>query len=90
MTYYLLPQIEYTIKESNLKLTILQSESNACKKEYSLKKYLSKIKGLIDKHLKDWDVIKNILIHMNLYIQLFLVKKYLLVRLNLFLEHFLN
>ena len=59
MTYYLLPQIEYTIKESNLKLTILQSESNACKKEYSLKKYLSKIKGLIDKHLKDWDVIKK-------------------------------
>ena len=37
-------------------------------KECSLKKYLSKIKGLIDNHIKDWDNIKNILIHTNLYI----------------------
>jgi len=59
MTYYILPQIEYIIKDSNLKLTILPSESNVCRKEYSLKRYLSKIKGLIDKHLKDWDVIKK-------------------------------
>ena len=59
MTYYILPQIEYNIKDSNLKLTILQNDSQVCQKEYSLKKYLSKIKGLIDKHIDDWDVIKK-------------------------------
>jgi 23S rRNA U2552 (ribose-2'-O)-methylase RlmE/FtsJ len=59
MTYYILPQIEYNIKDSNLKLTILPSDSDICQKEYSLKKYLSKIKGLIDKHINDWDVIKK-------------------------------
>ena len=59
MTYYILPQIEYNIKDSNLKLTILQNDSQTCQKEYSLKKYLSKIKGLIDKHINEWDVIKK-------------------------------
>ena len=59
MTYYVLPQIEYNIKDSNLKLTILESNSEKCSKIYSLKKYLSKIKGLIDKHINDWDAIKK-------------------------------
>ena len=59
MTYYILPQIEYNIKDSNLKLTILKNDAQVCQKEYSLKKYLSKIKGLIDKHINDWDVIKK-------------------------------
>ena len=59
MTYYILPQIEYNIKDSNLKLTVLPSDSDICQKEYSLKKYLSKIKGLIDKHINDWDIIKK-------------------------------
>jgi len=59
MTYYILPQIEYNIKSSNLKLTILPSNAKECQKCYSLKKYLSKIKGLIDKHIHDWDSIKK-------------------------------
>ena len=34
MTYYILPQIEYNIKDSNLKLTVLPSDSDICQKEY--------------------------------------------------------
>ena len=57
MNYHILPQIEYNIKESNLKLILLEPDES--KKEYSLKKYLSKIKSLIDKHITDWDIIKK-------------------------------
>ena len=57
MTYYILPQIEYKIRDSNVKICF-----NIKKKEdkiYSLQKYLSKIKSLIDKHITDWDIIKK-------------------------------
>ena len=50
MTYFMLPQIEYDIRPSNLKLGF-KEQDNKCVKVTSLKKYLNKIKGLIDKHI---------------------------------------
>jgi len=58
MIYYVLPQIEFHIKNKNLKITFDKNKTNTTNK-YSLKKYLSKIKSLIDKHIKDWDNIKK-------------------------------
>ena len=58
MTYYILPQIEYTIRDSNLKLLFNEKDSTNLK-SYSLQKYSIKIKSLIDKHLNDWDQIKK-------------------------------
>ena len=58
MLYYVLPQIEFNIKNCNLKISVDSHKSNSTNK-YSLKKYLSKIKSLIDKHLKDWDNVKK-------------------------------
>ena len=58
MLYYVLPQIEFHIKNKNLNLKFNKNEETNTNK-YSLKKYLSKIKSLIDKHLKDWDNIKK-------------------------------
>jgi len=58
MIYYVLPQIEFHIKNKNLKITFNKNQTNTTNK-YSLKKYLSKIKSLIDKHIKDWDNIKK-------------------------------
>jgi len=58
MIYYTLPQINYNINASDLKLIINKKknyDNNLC----SLKKYLSKIKGLIDNHLLDWDNVKK-------------------------------
>ena len=46
MTYYILSQIEYHIRDSNIKLVF--DEKTKKDKIYSLKKYLSKIKSLID------------------------------------------
>ena len=54
MTYFMLPQIEYDIRPSNLKL-ICKEQGNNTGKITSLKKYLNKIKGLIDKHISSWD-----------------------------------
>ena len=51
MIYYVLPQIEFHIKNKNLKITFNKNQTNTTNK-YSLKKYLSKIKSLIDKHIK--------------------------------------
>ena len=50
MTYFTLPQIEYDIRPSNLKLVCKEIPDDK-KREISLKKYLNKIKGLIDKHI---------------------------------------
>jgi len=58
MTYYILPQIEYTIRDSNLKL-VFDEKINQSNNIYSLQRYLVKIKSLIDKHLNDWDQIKK-------------------------------
>lgn len=58
MIYYVLPQIEFNIKNKNLKLTFNNCE-DVNKNKYSLKNYLTKIKSLIDKHIKDWDNIKK-------------------------------
>ena len=58
MIYYVLPQIEFHVKNKNLKITFDKNKTNTTNK-YSLKKYLSKIKSLIDKHIKDWDNIKK-------------------------------
>lgn len=58
MIYYTLPQINYNINESDLKLKLNKKKdynNNSC----SLKKYLSKIKGLIDYHLLEWDNVKK-------------------------------
>ena len=54
MTYFILRQIEYDIRPSNLKL-ICKEENKIEIKVTSLKKYLNKIKGLIDKHILQWD-----------------------------------
>ena len=45
MTYFILPQIEYDIRPSNLKL-LCKSVHNKEDKVTSLKKYLNKIKGI--------------------------------------------
>tara|TARA_B100000073_G_scaffold348048_1_gene364757 strand:+ start:10729 stop:11934 length:1206 start_codon:yes stop_codon:yes gene_type:complete len=58
MIYYVLPQIEYHLKNKNLKITFNKNNENTTN-NYSLKKYLSKIKSLIDKHIKDWDNVKK-------------------------------
>ena len=57
MTYYTLPQIQYDIRPSNLKLVCKEISND--KKVISLKKYLNKIKGLIDKHISQWDNTKK-------------------------------
>ena len=54
MTYFMLPHIQYDIRPSNLKL-ICKEQGNETGKMSSLKKYLNKIKGLIDKHISNWD-----------------------------------
>jgi len=58
-----LPQIEINIKNKNLKLIIDNNNNNNNKSRntdrYSLKKYLCKIKSLIDKHIKEWDISKK-------------------------------
>ena len=54
MTYFMLPQIEYDIRPSNLKL-LCKEQNKEDVKITSLKKYLNKIKGLIDKHISQWD-----------------------------------
>ena len=59
MIYYVLPQIEFHIKNKNLKITFEKKSKTNTINKYSLKKYLSKIKSLIDKHIKDWDNIKK-------------------------------
>ena len=50
----MLPHIQYDIRPSNLKL-ICKEQGNNTGKITSLKKYLNKIKGLIDKHISHWD-----------------------------------
>lgn len=59
MTYFILPQIEYDIRPSNLKLLCKEISEDDGKLTISLKKYLNKIKGLIDKHLTQWDNTKK-------------------------------
>jgi len=58
MTYFMLPQIEYDIRPSNLKL-VCKEHIKCDTKIISLKKYLNKIKGLIDKHISLWDNTKK-------------------------------
>ena len=59
MTYFILPQIEYDIRPSNLKLLCKEISEDNGKLIISLKKYLNKIKGLIDKHISQWDNTKK-------------------------------
>ena len=59
MTYFILPQIEYDIRPSNLKLLCKEINDDDGKLIISLKKYLNKIKGLIDKHISQWDNTKK-------------------------------
>ena len=54
----MLPQIEYDIRPSNLKL-LCKEQKKSDNKIISLKKYLNKIKGLIDKHISQWDNTKK-------------------------------
>ena len=54
----MLPQIEYDIRPSNLKL-VCKEHIKSDVKIISLKKYLNKIKGLIDKHISQWDNTKK-------------------------------
>ena len=58
MTYYILPQIEYDINPNNLKLVFDNTDMEILINP-SLKKYISKIKCLISKHLHDWSNIKK-------------------------------
>ena len=60
VTYFQLPQIEYNIRPTNLKIEFEEKKTD----KYvfinpSLKRYQEKIKGLIDNHLNDWDNIKK-------------------------------
>ena len=48
MIYYVLPQIEFHIKNKNLKITFNKKNQTNTTNKYSLKKYLSKIKSLIE------------------------------------------
>jgi 23S rRNA U2552 (ribose-2'-O)-methylase RlmE/FtsJ len=80
MTYYILPQIEYNIRDSNIKL-VFSKKDQPNKNNYSLQKYLSKIKSLIDKHIQDWDQIKKYtnpyeFVHTTIPGQKFSVSKY--------------
>ena len=59
MTYFILPQIEYDIRPSHLKLLCKEITEDNVKLTISLKKYLNKIKGLIDKHITQWDNTKK-------------------------------
>ena len=59
MTYYMLPNIEYYIRDVNIKIAFNEKTKKEPKKIYSLQKYLSKIKSLIDKHITDWEIIKK-------------------------------
>jgi 23S rRNA U2552 (ribose-2'-O)-methylase RlmE/FtsJ len=59
MTYFILPQIEYDIRPSNLKLLCKEITEDDGKLTISLKKYLNNIKGLIDKHITQWDNAKK-------------------------------
>lgn len=59
MTYYMLPNIEYYIRDVNIKIAFNEKTIKEPKKIYSLQKYLSKIKSLIDKHIADWEIIKK-------------------------------
>ena len=54
----MLPQIEYDIRPSNLKL-VCKEHIKCDTKIISLKRYLNKIKGLIDKHISLWDNTKK-------------------------------
>ena len=55
----MLPHIQYDIRPSNLKLLCKEQGNNNTSKTSSLKKYLNKIKGLIDKHISQWDNTKK-------------------------------
>ena len=59
MTYFMLPHIQYDIRPSNLKLLCKEQGNNNTSKTSSLKKYLNRIKGLIDKHISQWDNTKK-------------------------------
>ena len=59
VTYFLLPQIEYNIRNSNLKIEFNEKKNQIIFINPSLKEYQGKIKGLIDDHLVDWDNIKK-------------------------------
>ena len=58
MTYFILPQLEYDITPNNLKL-IFDSHESEHLINPSLKKYISKIKCLISKHINEWSNIKK-------------------------------
>lgn len=58
MTYFILPQIECDINPNNLKLAFDTADKEILINP-SLKKYISKIKCLISKHLHDWSNIKK-------------------------------
>ena len=55
----MLPHIQYDIRPSNLKLLCKEQGNNNTSKTSSLKKYLNRIKGLIDKHISQWDNTKK-------------------------------
>ena len=60
VTYFLLPQIEYNIRPTNLKIVFEEEEkAKSAFINPSLKIYQAKIKGLIDDHIDDWDTIKK-------------------------------
>ena len=88
MTYYILSQIEYHIRESNIKVVF--DEKSKESKIYSLKKYLSKIKSLIDKHITDWDQIKKYTNPYEFVHTTIQDKKLVLVNINRFHEHFIK
>ena len=58
MTYFILPQIEYDMKPNNLKITF-DTPNQEILINPSLKKYISKIKSLISKHIHEWSNTKK-------------------------------
>ena len=76
MTYYTLPLITGIINSSNFKIKFNDNNKECMNR--TLAKYLTQIKGQIDKHGEDWDYIKSYFYPaLNIYIRCFPSSKYL-------------
>ena len=73
MCYYLLPHISKNLKFDDVKIVFSdENTNNICKTSYA---YLSKLKKEIEKHMINGIILKNLQIHMNIFILKFLDNK---------------
>ncbi len=88
MSYYLLPRTTiFTYKNIKCSTTV---EFPTPVISNSLSKYLYEIKKKLDKQEKEWDIYKNILIHMNIYTLLYHIIKNAFQNTNHYLDHILK